>query len=129
MSTPEYPAPGLVGPGDTADPATRVASARPDPADNDLRTGRTVAATAVPERPTPDAPAPAPEGPLRLAGEPRIEQYEAEAPDGTILIVTRNIDDGTSTVEWTDRKVPVYIKTSNGEYGAPPPDQPPGGAS
>jgi hypothetical protein len=96
----EYPQPGLIGPADTDDPTVRVTSARPTPTDTDLQTGRTSAATAIGHHREPAAAAA-----LRLADEPRVESFEVVAPGGSIVVVTRNIDTGAHSVEWTERSV------------------------
>jgi hypothetical protein len=98
----DYPQRGLIGPADTTDATVRVSSTPPAPSDTDLRTGRVQAATAVGHHRDPAAPAP-----LRLATEPRTETYEVEAPGGTIVKITRNIDTGQHSIEWTDRSVHI----------------------
>lgn len=90
---PEYPKAGLTGPADTDDPGVRVTTAQPQPSDYDRRRGATPAAAAVGhhEPPTP---------PLRLTSEPRIETYDLQAPGGTPVAVTHNIDTGEATYDW-----------------------------
>ena len=105
--TPVDPAP--VPPADTIDPTVEVSTITPRPSGSDLTTGTTPGATE-------SARLPAFVEPLHLADEPRIEQYELAAPDGTIVEVTKNIDTGQMDHRWTTRRawpLPVDVQTTS----------------
>jgi hypothetical protein len=85
-----------LGAADTDDPDAFVTSSRPDPTDNDLRTGRVAAVASVAPRPTG-------EPQLVLASEPRIEVFEQLAPGNVVVEITHNLDTGSRSYRWTDR--------------------------
>lgn len=86
VSKPSSSAPGA-GPADTLDPDERATSATPDKAAAAQAGHGTV--NAVKPLPKPDQP--------QDDGEARTETYEATAPDGSRVKVTRNVETGESS--------------------------------
>lgn len=85
---PSVTAPGD-GPADTTDPNERAQSAPVNPGPEALAAGTVNAVKPVPK----------PKAAARSTAKERTEKYKATKPNGDVVIVTRNIDTGVSTVE------------------------------
>jgi hypothetical protein len=87
VTKPSVTAPGD-GPADTTDPTERASSVTPRPGNEALKVGTVNAVVPLPKvEAEPDT------------SEPRTETYEATAPDGSKVTVTRNIETGESKVK------------------------------
>jgi hypothetical protein len=87
---PSTTAPGD-GPADTTDPSERAVSVPPAPGAEAIAVGTVNAVV-----PAPTVPAAASKKADKP--KPRIEKFEATRPDGSVVVVTRNIETGESTI-------------------------------